>query len=190
MPSGYTTSLPDDVLLDVAVLSREVAAAQVPFGVSRGGLSFNPNKETRNVEFDGKRSPIAGLDRVTKFAPVIEGRFIQIGKAQLADLEPGSSTATSTGTASPTTYTITPTDASTLIAEGDLLTNLRMRYNRLGGGFVDIIFPVAICSQYDISGQDNNEAEVNATFEARLASDDAASSTDTPPYQILVINPA
>lgn len=187
MPSGYTTSLPANVLLDVAVLSREIASTVTPFGVSRGGMSFNPNKEMRNVEFDGKRAPIAGLDRVTGFKPTIEGTFIQLGTAQIDDLEPASSVATSTGT--PSTFTITPYDASTLIAVGDLITNLRMRYNRLGGGYVDIIFPTAICTQYEVSGQDNNEAEVKATFEARQTPTDGT-TTDDAPYRIVVINGA
>lgn len=187
MPSGYTTSLPNDVLIDVAVLSREISAAQTPFGVSRGGLSFHPNKEFRNVEFDGKRAPIAGLDRITKFGAVIEGTFIQVGTAQIDDLEPASSVATSTGT--PSTFTITPYDASTLIAAGDLITNLRMRYRRLGGGFVDVIFAKALCTQYEITGQDNSEAEVRATFEARQVATDG-DSTDNAPYSIVVINGA
>jgi hypothetical protein len=183
MPSGYSATLPDDVLLDVAVLSRKVATVDTPFGVSRGGMSFKPTKQYRNVEFDGKRSPIAGLDRVIAHGGTISGTFIQFGAAQIADLEPASSAVTAT-----TVTTVTPVDASTLIATSDLLEDLTMTYQRLGGGTVKIVFPLAICTEYELSGQDNSEAEIRATFEARLGV--SGSDTDAAPYEIIVTDPA
>jgi hypothetical protein len=189
MPSGYSATLPDDTLVDVAVLSRDVASTPTTFGVSRGGLTFTPTKEMRNVEFDGKRSPVAGLDRITAHGATISGTFIQFGTAQLTNLEPSSSIATATSTAG-TTHTLTPQPASTLIAEGDLIANLTLTYQRLGGGTVKVIFPFAICTEYELSGEDNSEAEISATFEARLGATAAATSTDTAPYSIVVFDAA
>lgn len=185
MPSGYTSDLPNDTLLDVAVLSRKIDTQQVPFGVSRGGLTFSPRKEMRNVEFDGKRSPIAGLDRITSHSAEISGTFIQFGTSQLADLEPAS-TATQTGTSTK----ITPHDASTLIPAGALITALTLTYQRLGGGTASVVFPLAICREYSLQGQDNSEAEVKAAFEARLDLSGPDASTDSPPYHIVVVDPA
>lgn len=179
MPSGYTASLPDDTLVDVAVLSYDVSGTQTPFGVSRGGLTFASRKEYRNVEFDGKRAPIAGLDRITSHSATISGTFIQIGSAQLKIVEPASTSATATGV-----ETITPSDASTLIAVGDLVKDLTLTYQTLSGGTVKVVFPYALCTEYEIAGQDNSEGEMKCTFEARLAV--SGSNTDAAPYVITV----
>ena len=188
MPSGYTSDLPDDILLDVAVLSRDVGGTPTVFGVSRGGLTFRPTIEYRNVEFDGKRSDIELLDRVIKRGGEISGTFIQLGLAQLNDLEPGSTVGTVTATDF-NTYTITPAAASALLVAGDYTDNLMMTFQRGGGGTATVKFAKALCTQYEISGQDNSEAEVQATFATRLGATVAATSTDTAPYEIIRTEP-
>lgn len=189
MPSGYTIDMPNDVLIDTGVLSRKVSTNMVPFAVTRGGVPFRPVREVRNIEFDGKRSPIAGLDRVTSYAGEISGTFVQLGLNQLADLEPGASVSSATSTAG-TTFTITPQSASTLIAENDLIEDLTLTYQRLGGGTWAVVFPFAICREWSLEGPDNDEGQVSATFEPRLGSTAAASSTDTCPWQYRLTEPA
>lgn len=183
MPSGYTATMPDDVLLDVCVLSRKVSTVDTPFGVSRGGITFTPTKEIRNVEFDGKRSPIAGLDRVINHMARVSGTFIQLGAAQIADLEVASTAVTATGVT-----TVTPYDASTLIAAADLIEDLTLTWQRLGGGTVKVVIPAAICLEYEVSGTDNSEAEVRCSFESRL--EVTGSATDEAPYTIVITDPA
>lgn len=191
MPSGYTLDMPNDVLTDAAVLSRKVSEAQVPFAVSRGGFTFRPGKEERNIPFDGQRSKIAGGDRVTMFTPTMSGTVIQLGLDQLADLEAGSTvqTVTSTATDVGSVHTITPGQASTLIAEGDLVEELTLTYRRQGGGTFAIVFPFAKCEEWELTGPDNDEGQVQCTFEARLGQTAAAANTDTAPYQYVITDP-
>ncbi len=69
--TGYTSSLPSDVLLDSGVL---YVGATV-FGAFAGGLKFDPGVTYRAADFDGKRSPVKGLDRVTMRMPKISGTY-------------------------------------------------------------------------------------------------------------------
>ena len=183
MPSGYTPSLPADVLLNTGVLYKGNAAndGQTPFGVSRGGLTFNPNKEVRNIEYDGKRAKVAGLDRVIDVNPVIEGTFIQLGTSQIPIYESG--VATSAGSAPVTTKHV-PQDADLLYGTSDYIDNLRLVYARQSGGFVQVRFYQALVTQYSWAGTDKSEAEIRATFEARLTAAMAASNSDQLPYII------
>lgn len=185
---SYAATMPNDILVDVATLSRKVGEAQVVFAVSRGGIPFRVQDEIQNIDFDRKRYPIAGLDRKINGMAEISGRFIIIGSDQLADLMPGATVTTAAGP--PAVDTITPHEMSTLIAEGDLITELTWKANRLGGGFVSIVFDLALCTQWEITGEDKNVMEVQATFQPRLKSTDAASSLDTVPWHIEVADAA
>ena len=97
MPSGYNANLPNDMIWDVAVLSHEVAAAQVPLFATRGGNAFNKAEEHRQVPYDGARVPVAGLDRKVGAVPAFQGTALQLDETLLALLEPASTTATVAG---------------------------------------------------------------------------------------------
>src|SRR3954468_9665315 len=105
MPSGYSNQLPADCLLDSGVL---LVNSVTPFGVSMGDLLFDPAKEWKQIEFDGKRSDIVGLDRVIGFGPTISGRLNEINAAKRTSFfEPGSTSAVAGGVT-----TITPKKAA------------------------------------------------------------------------------
>ena len=53
---------------------------------------------------------------------------------------------------------------------------------------VQVRFPVALCTQYTVSGQDRSEAEIAATFEARLSLSDAAATPGKKPYVIELLD--
>jgi hypothetical protein len=154
--SGYNDRLPDDILVNTGV----VYVGNSPMGVSRGGLNFDPAAEMRNVEYDGKLAPVKGLDRKVYVAPVISGRMLQLGPEDIVRYDPG---IVNTG---PDT-TFTPKDAGVFLAAGDYLTNLRLVFERSGGGFAQVRFPVALCVRYAIAGTDRSEGEVDCAFEAR-----------------------
>ena len=104
MASNYTTTLPSDIIVDTGLLYAGGTGANgtvgsIPIGVSRGGLTFNPGKEVRNVEFDGKRSPVAGLDRVIGYAPAIEGTMIEFATGSLQRLDASGSFSVAGGVA-------------------------------------------------------------------------------------------
>lgn len=175
MSSGYSSALPADILLDSGILYINGVA---PFGPSAGNWSFDPGIERRNVEFDGKRSPVMGLDRTTGFMPKFTGSLKKLGATDIATVEPASTSAVAGGV---TTYT--PKKAGVLLVAGDYLTNVRIVWPRGSGGYAWVKFPKALVTKYDIKGADKDEASISIEIEARL---DLSASTDTDvaPYVI------
>lgn len=165
--TGYTSSLPSDVLLDSGVL---YVGATV-FGAFAGGLKFDPGVTYRAADFDGKRSPVKGLDRVTMRMPKISGTCIQLATANIAQIEPGSATAVTGAWTASTSYA--PKSAGQLLASGDYLSDVRCIWQRGGatsaaGSYVQVRFPSALCIKYDITGQDGAEIAIAIEIEARL----------------------
>jgi hypothetical protein len=168
--SGYTSELPNDVLLDTGLLYVNSTIV----GVSRGGLTFDPGIETRNIPYDGQKAPTKLLDRIIKRTPQITGTMLEADETQLRIFE--------TGGATPN---VTPKGQGTLFASGDYLTNVDLVFNRGDGGTVTIRFASALCTEYQIVGQVDSEAEVAVTFEARLVHG-ATPDESSVPYTITV----
>lgn len=204
MPSGFLATLPADVLLGAGVLQ----VGSTPVGVSRGGLNASLEEEFRNVDFDGKRSDVEGLDRKVAVTARFAGTFLQFGTSDVARLERTESVGVRTQvTASITpsvaaafTYTpgdsltsVTVTRASTatyllagpLFGPGRYLTDLRLVFRRGNSatGLCTVVFPIALCTKWSVKGQEKGEGEIAAEFEARL---DLTTSTDTDvlPYTV------
>ena len=90
--TGYNSDFPADVLLDSGVLY----IGSLVWGAFSGGIKFDPGVTYRNTDFDGKRSPVKGLDRVTMRMPKITGTVIQLtpvatanAAGGIAQVEPG-----------------------------------------------------------------------------------------------------
>lgn len=169
--TGYTTSLPSDILLDSGVLYVGPAGSTSVFGAFQGGLKFDPGVTYRNADFDGKRSPVALLDRVTMRMPKISGTCIQLATGNVAQIEPGAATAVTGAWTASTSYA--PKAAGTLLVAGDYLSNVRLIFQRgatttAAGAYVQVRFPSALCTKYDITGQDGAEVAIAIEIEARL----------------------
>ena len=165
--TGYTSSLPSDILLDSGVLYVNTTV----FGAFQGGLKFDPGITYLNTEFDGKRSPVKGLDRVSMRMPKISGTVIQLSTGNVAQVEPGVTTATTGAWAGSTSYA--PKAAGQLLATGDYLSEVRCIWQRGGatssaGSYVQVRFPSGLCTKYDITGQDGAEVAIAIEIEARL----------------------
>jgi len=165
--TGYTSSLPSDVLLDSGVL---YVGATV-FGAFAGGLKFDPGVTYRAADFDGKRSPVKGLDRVTMRMPKISGTCIQLSTTNVGQIEPGAATAVTGAWTASTSYA--PKSAGQLLVSGDYLSDVRCIWQRGGatssaGSYVQVRFPSALCTKYDITGQDGAEIAIALEIEARL----------------------
>ena len=165
--TGYTSSLPSDILLDSGVL---YVGATV-FGAFAGGLKFDPGVTYRNADFDGKRSPVEGLDRVTMRMSKISGSVIQLATANVAQIEPGAATTATGAWTGSTSYA--PKSAGQLLAAGDYLSDVRCIWQRGGatssaGSYVQVRFPSGLCTKYDITGQDGAEVAIAIEIEARL----------------------
>lgn len=128
--TGYTSSLPSDVLLDSGVLYVGPAGSSVVFGAFAGGLKFDPGVTYRAADFDGKRSPVKGLDRVTMRMPKITGTVIQLSTTNVGQIEPGAATAVTGAWTASTSYA--PKSAGQLLASGDYLSDVRAICNAAG----------------------------------------------------------
>lgn len=186
MPSGFTSNTAAALIPNVGILKVDVSGTPTTLGLSRGGVRFIANLTLDNLPFDGKTCKIETLDRILDRNPVISGTFIEVKNTLWTEeyIEPGATEATA-GT--PTTVTVTPASSGTFLAEADYITNLDLCFDRGDGKDVIIRFPKAICTGYEIISQDPNGAEISAEWEARLDVTDAATSTDTAPFRILVI---
>lgn len=168
--SGYTSTLPTDVLLDTGILLVGGAVA----GVSKGGLVFDPGIAIGEVDYDGRKAPVRGLDRITFRRPTISGTMLEASNTKLRRLDPGGATPG-----------VTLKGQGVLLVTGDYVANLQLTYQRGASGLVTITFAYALCRRYRIVGQKDSEAEISVEFEARQVQtstpDDAAV-----PYTIAV----
>ena len=172
--TAYSADLPADVLLDTGVLYIGTAV----LGATRGAPRFDPGKQFSNIDFDGKRADIMGLDRVDRHEAMINCTLIEFDAADIAVLEPGM---TSAGTG---TVVYTPKRAGTLHVSGDYITDLRLIFERgvTPSTYAAIHFPRALVTRYQPAGQKNDIALIEAEFRARLnmGSDNIADA----PYKI------
>ena len=180
--SGFLVTLPADVLLDTGVLYLN---SDTPFGVSDGGIAFDPGVQRENVEFDGKFAPVEGLDRTISATPKISGKLIEASDTKLEKLEAGSTNAVVSGVT-----TITPLGMGELYAAGTYITGTgaRVAYRRGGGGFAIVKFPIALITVWKVGpGGANKRAQIDFEIEARQ--DSAAANTGVVPY-VIVLAPA
>lgn len=183
--TGYTASLPTDVLLGVGILAVRpptMANGYTPFGVTDGGLEFDPAREVRNIPFDGKFYDVEGLDWEIGGAAIFTGTFKQFGANQIGKFETGL-TATTPGAGIVTTL-YTPQPAGEAYAAGDYITNLCWIVARPTSGYIQIRFPKAFCTQYKLVGRHKEELTIQATFAARQPSTDALSNLGIRPFLI------
>lgn len=176
--TGFTSNLPSDVLLDSGVL---YVGATV-FGAFQGGLKFDPANTYRNVEFDGKRSAVGLLDRKTMTAPKLSGTVIQLSTTNVTQIEPGASV-TATGAWTGSTSYLQKRSAGLLVI-GDYLTDVRAIWLRGSGAFVQVRFPQAIVTKYDITSQDGAEVAIALEIEARLNMSASGANVGDVPFRI------
>jgi len=168
--TGFSTTFPDDVVIDSGVLY----AGANKFGAFAGGLKFDPGLTYRNIDFDGKRSPVKLLDRKMTQMPKISGTVIQLSTTNVTQIEPGADGATGSvailaaGGWSGASVSYAPQRAGNLLVAGDYLTDVRAIWLRGNGKFVQVFLKSALCTKYDITSQDGAEIAIAIEIEARL----------------------
>lgn len=181
MQTGFLATLPQDVLLSAGVLFYTRNALTTRIGVTEGAPDFDPGIEHGEIMFDNHPSSrLKGLARRVGFTPVVKGTIKEFGPlasgGQLANIEPGVSEATASGT---TTETVKA--AGALFAAGEYVVDFRWIFERGSGGFAAIRFPLAICRKWTMKGVDKKEAQIAFEFEAI---GDPANSVTGAPYTI------
>lgn len=170
------TDVPAELLLDSAV--AYVGATAI--GASRGGFTFEPGHEYRDVEVDGVTQPIKGLKRIVGYKPVVTGELLVMKGAVLSQIIPGVGTS---GTG-PVTYT--PPDVRTFVAGGGYLTKFRLVQEKGDGKFFVVQFACAMVRKYGpIKSQDQNESTIPIEVEACLDMSVGGTQLTDCPYQII-----
>lgn len=164
MPSGFLTTLPTNVVLDEGVFYVNSTTA---FGVSDGPVSYDEGAGWQNIDFAGKRSDVAGLDRIIMRMPKLEFDMIAINSTTSPYLITGSSQ-------SGTPLVVTPPSASGLIAANG--TNVKTYFKQGGGTYFGIVMAKAMIRMTTVTGRDKNSALLHVVVEAKL---DLSASTDT-----------
>jgi hypothetical protein len=174
--TGYSSATPNTVLLDAGVLYIGTAI----IGVSRGGFKFDPGKELREFEYDGRGTAAVGDHRVTKYEAVISGKLLEVTAANLLKIDAGATAATVSSVT-----TTTPIDAKVSMTAGGYVSDLALYIEKGDGTYRAYKFPHALCRKYSLTTADNNEGEYDVEFVAVAASGGAVLDA---PYTIIDTN--
>lgn len=178
---GYTK--PTEAMIDAGVLYlRDPSTSNlIGMGPSRGGLTFNPNREMRNIEFDGKTSMIDGLDRVLRYNPQLTGGLIDFSRKSLGYYEPGSTSGDSGSSAR-----VSPINATVFLEAGAYLKDVLWISRNQDNRIKVVGFPTALVTEYEVVGEQDNETIANLTIEARVPRD--ATDINVAPYRWFIAN--
>lgn len=166
MLHGYSANTKGDLLIGPGILM----AGNVVLGVSRGSFTFDPGKQIRNIDFDGKSSPMAGLDRIVAYDAKLSGVLLEWNEATLEMLEHGAAL----GAAVSGVQLLAPRDANTLFTSDNIwyVDNLRFLMDLSDGTIASILFAKAAVESWSVKGAPGGEGELSVVFGARLAGTD------------------
>jgi hypothetical protein len=173
MPSGFTSTTPESLALNVGVLKVN----GVVIGLSDGGLDFDPGIVDLQIGFDGARAPIAEMEYRVDYKSKISGVFITPSVEFLQQLEAGGTLAGDT---------ITPIACGTRYAAGDYLTDVELITGRGDGTNLTVTFATAKITKYSFDSKDKMPLKIKIEIMAYLSKAAAAVSTDGCPYTITV----
>lgn len=173
---GVSANTPGRLVLDAGAIYRNYGeAGEELVGATRGGSTFNVDREDREIEVDGTFGPTKGLRRVIRYTANLEITFVEISQQLFVDLTRGS--ATSDGTH----RTITPDKD---ILDSDYYTNIAW-VGEIKDEATEMVIKLknAIATnEWDISTDDDDEGEVSATFEAHYD----PSNLESVPFEIMI----
>jgi len=151
-PTAY--SKPTGFIVDVGFIV--VGDNLEAIGATVGGIKWDPKKTVREVEFDGKSGPIAGMQRTIKYEPTLSGKIKRGGGDFISILEPGSESDGSSGSDG---NVITLLDARTPWTVDMMLENVYYVGRQEDGDTFYVHFPFAYVSKYSLQTKDNDEGE-------------------------------
>lgn len=156
--NGYTADTSSHLLIGPAVVYR----AGVPWATSRGGVRVERFQEIRQVEFDGRRAPVGGLDRVVSYGIRVTGTFLELNVTHAQRHEFGV-TASVVGQVSTIT---TRGGDSAFFPSGAYVSDLLVVVERADNTLVGFRIPKVLVT-YSIGGGDKAEVGIDTSFEAR-----------------------
>ena len=157
---GYVA--PTLALIDAGVM--HVGPTPAGMGATRGGLRFDPGRELRHIDFDGKRSDIAGLHRVTSYDPKLSGNMIEFSQAAVGRYEPGHASAESGSD-----MVFTPIAADQFLVAGDYLRHVTWTGRLQDNKAARVKFDWALVRKYTMTTTDKGEVAVEIEIVGVLA---------------------
>lgn len=77
--SGITSKTPENVFIDAGAVYFDYGlATQRLLGATRGGNEFNTNRVSKNMEVDGAKGKVKGLERITEVNPQITVNMLEL----------------------------------------------------------------------------------------------------------------
>lgn len=176
MPT-FDTALPTTMVMDEGFITINSSSQ---YAVLKGPISIDFGQTLQNIDFAGKRAPVALLDRFTFTDCKITGTMMAMSSTTTPVQITGS---TQSGT---TTLTVTPHAMSTFLASGDYETNVRGLFRRSDGKYVGVKMAMALFRVTGFEGADKDTVGLPFTIEARQ---DLSSLTDTDlvPFEVQIL---
>lgn len=77
--SGISSKTPERILIDAGAVYLDYGlGTQRLLGATRGGNEWNLNRVAKNIEIDGPKGPVKGMERVTEVGPQITANLIEL----------------------------------------------------------------------------------------------------------------
>lgn len=171
-PTGGTRA----VLLDAGVVYTGTGTPTL-FAPTRGGITWDPGREVRQIPFDGLSTPLAGNYRVTAYNAKLSGRFLLASLADIANLEHGGTLVPIAGS---TPGTLTPIDAQVAITEADIIADVWFIGRRSDGKILRVYMEFGFVESMRMVTEDKGEGMWDVTIAACLAGD--ATNLNAAPY--------
>lgn len=160
---GWVSTLPQDILLDSGAIYLGANGSGALLGRTLGGITFDPGRTIKDVDFDGMRAPVKGLQRIVDYKSVIKTKLLSYNAPEFTTLEPGFASASGSGIVA-TYYTLY--GASQYFTSGSYLSDVRAVWRRSDGSFFQVRFHIALAYKYTIVAKDKTAAEIDCEFHA------------------------
>jgi hypothetical protein len=177
---GY--AVPDDAIVDVGVIA--VGGVVAAWAATEGGLTWDPGKKVRHVEYDGRSFEHANLLRVTGYDSKLSGK---IKRGFTLDFEPGSESDGSSGSDG---NQVTLLEARLPWEEGDCLTDVYYIGQQQDQVIFRIYMPLAYVKTYKMVTKDNDEATWDIEIVPVKSAESATSDPYSPPFTYQLVSPA
>ncbi len=169
---GY--AVPDSAIVDVGVIAVNGVAAA--WAATEGGLTWDPGKKVRHVEWDGRSFEHVGMHRTTGYDAKLSGK---IKRGFTTDFEPGSSSDGSSGSDG---NVVTLLDARLPWSEGYYLTDVYYIGQQQDQVIFRVHMPLAIVTEYKLVTKDNDEGVWDVTIKPVKSAESSTTDPYSPPF--------
>jgi hypothetical protein len=148
---GYVK--PEEYIVDVGVIT--VGGVAEAWGATVDGIQWDPGKEVRHPEWDGRSSEHEGMHRTIRYNAKLTGKIKRGGAALMLDFEPGSESDGSSGSDG---NTVSLLDVRQPWETGMYLEDVYYIGRQQDQTMMRVYMPRAYVKSYKLATKDNDEA--------------------------------